>query len=103
MRGGYRQNAGRKKGFSALEAEKARELISRKLSENLEPILEKLILEAKNGNIRATKELFDRAWGRVPQSGDYEDETAKHEPLLIQWAENIPEEVSKSFGLELGK
>lgn len=64
MRGGYRQNAGRKQGFSAIEAEKARELVCQKLSDNLEPILDKLIMQAKNGDIKATRELFDRAYGR---------------------------------------
>lgn len=67
MRGGYRQNAGRKIGFSAIQAEKARELISSRLSEELTPILDILIKQAKNGDVRATRELFDRAWGRSSQ------------------------------------
>lgn len=67
MRGGYRQNAGRKVGFSAMQAEKARELISTRLSEELTPILDILIKQAKNGEVRAIRELFDRAWGRPCQ------------------------------------
>ena len=67
MRGGIRQNAGRKKGFSAVSAEEARKLISERLSQEIEPIAEILISEAKKGNLKAIKELFDRAWGRPQQ------------------------------------
>jgi len=42
-RGGYRVGAGRKKGFSALEAEKARNLICKKLEDKLTPIVEMAI------------------------------------------------------------
>ena len=67
MRGGYRQNAGRKIGFAARSAEEARILFAERLAEEIEPIANILISEAKKGNIRAIKELFDRAWGRPPQ------------------------------------
>ncbi len=67
MRGGYRQNAGRKQGFAARNAEEARKLLSERLAEEIEPISRVLISEAKKGNIRAIKELFDRAWGRPKQ------------------------------------
>ena len=80
MRGGIRQNAGRKKGFSALEAEKARELICRKLSENLESIIDKLIVDAKGGNIRAIRELLDRAYGKPVQM---DQESMSSEPLKV--------------------
>ncbi len=73
MRGGYRQNAGRKKGFSAIEAEKARELITQKLSENLSPIIDMLIEQAKKGDIKAVHELFDRAYGKPAQESFMED------------------------------
>ena len=64
MRGGYRQNSGRKKGFSAIEAEKAREFIVEKVNASLEPIIAKLIQLAKKGDLRAIQILFDRAYGR---------------------------------------
>jgi hypothetical protein len=64
MKGGYRDGAGRKKGFAALEAEKAREFIAQKVSASLGQIINNLIVQAKKGNIQAAKELFDRAWGR---------------------------------------
>ena len=64
MQGGYRENSGRKKGFSAIEAEKAREFIVERVNASLEPIVLGLIDRAKNGDIRATQILFDRAYGR---------------------------------------
>ncbi|MFA5888766.1 MAG: hypothetical protein WCW47_00725 [Candidatus Paceibacterota bacterium] len=67
MRGGYRKNAGRKQGFSAKNAEEARRLLSARVSEEIGPISNVLISQAKKGNIRAIKELFDRAWGRPKQ------------------------------------
>lgn len=67
MRGGFRQNAGRKQGFSAKKAEEARRLLSEQLAEEIEPITKVLISQAKKGNMRAIKELFDRAWGRPQQ------------------------------------
>jgi len=82
MRGGYRQNAGRKKGFSALEAEKARNLICERLSKNLLPIIDILITRAKEGDIKAARELFDRAYGKSQPSLSDENDTAK-EPMKI--------------------
>lgn len=64
MRGGYRENSGRKRGFSAIEAEKAREFIVGRVNVSLAPIIDNLIILAKQGNIRATQILFDRAYGR---------------------------------------
>jgi len=68
MRGGHRPNAGRKQGFSAKNAEEARKLLSERLAQEIEPIADVLVSKAKEGDIRAIKELFDRAWGRPPQA-----------------------------------
>ena len=68
MRGGFRQNAGRRQGFSAKNAEEARRLLSERVAQEIGPISNVLILQAKKGNIHAIKELFDRAWGRTPQA-----------------------------------
>lgn len=68
MRGGYRNGAGRKKGFSAKSAEEARRILSEMVMREINPIGEALITKAKNGEIPAIKELFDRTWGRAPQS-----------------------------------
>lgn len=66
-RGGYRQGSGRKKGFSALEAEKAREFIAQKLSENLGPIVDIAIKQAMNGEHKAREWLTDRSYGKSQQ------------------------------------
>jgi hypothetical protein len=68
MRGGYRQNAGRKQGFSSKSAEEARRLLSERVMQEIGPIGDALISQAKIGNIAAIKELFDRSWGRAPQA-----------------------------------
>jgi len=68
MRGGYRQGAGRKLGFAAKEAEEARKVLSEMVTKEIVPIGEALIKQAKTGNIAAARELFDRAWGKLPQT-----------------------------------
>ena len=80
MRGGYRQNAGRKKGFAGLEAEKAREFIAQRLVIEFTPIVDKAIEQAKEGNHRAREWLTERAYGKIQQ--DMED--LDFEPLIIQ-------------------
>lgn len=64
MRGGFRENSGRKQGFSALEAEKSRQYIAGQVAASLEPIVAGLIKRAKQGDLKATQILFDRAFGR---------------------------------------
>jgi hypothetical protein len=68
MKGGYRAGAGRKKGYSAIESEKAREFIVQRVTASLEPIVQQLIKRAKEGDIRAIRELFDRAYGKSIQT-----------------------------------
>jgi hypothetical protein len=77
MRGGYRENSGRKKGFSALEAEKAREYIVQRVNDSLEPIISALINSAKEGDNKAIQILFERAYGRpiIPIEADIIDTT----------------------------
>ena len=60
--------AGRKQGFAAKSAEEAGRLLSERLAQEIGPIGDVLIKQAKRGDMRAIKELFDRAWGRPPQS-----------------------------------
>jgi hypothetical protein len=66
-RGGKRPGAGRKKGYAAKNAEEARKFIAERVSKEMGPIVNALIKKAKQGDIRAAKELFDRAYGR-PES-----------------------------------
>ncbi len=64
MRGGYRENAGRKQGFSGVQAEKFREYIVQQVGNSLGLIVTGLIERAKQGDLKATQILFDRAFGR---------------------------------------
>ena len=64
MRGGYRENSGRKKGFSGIQAEKSREYIIRQVEDSLKPIVAGLISRAKQGDLKAVQILFDRAFGK---------------------------------------
>ena len=68
MRGGYRAGSGRKKGFAAKSAEEARKLFSELLMADVEPIARALIAKAKQGDVSAAKELFDRSWGKSLQA-----------------------------------
>ena len=62
MRGGFRKNSGRKKGFAAINAEEARRVFAEMIAAEIEPIAKALIKKAKSGDTSAAKELFDRAW-----------------------------------------
>lgn len=66
-RGGKRTGAGRKQGFSAKSAEEARRELAGMLIGEIRAIGEALIAKAKKGDVSATRELFDRAWGRPIQ------------------------------------
>lgn len=78
--GGKRPGAGRKPGFAAKEAERAREYIAKRLKKELKPILDKAVEQAKAGDKFAREWLSDRAWHKVPQAVDV---TSGGKPLLI--------------------
>ncbi len=82
MRGGKRPGAGRKKEQRTIEKEQARKFIIKKVIASLEPIVNKLILKAKRGDLQATKELFDRAFGRPPQAIEMPDGSGE---IIIKW------------------
>lgn len=93
MRGGFRQGAGRKKGFAAKTAEEARRLLAQRVAAEIGPLIDILIAKAKKGDIRALHELFDRAWGRAPQGI----------MLTTQYAKDSPEDKSHEEMLQLGQ
>jgi hypothetical protein len=69
--GGYRKNAGKKKGFRArhtIETQEAKKLMIAEISKSIIPITRTLIRKAKQGNILAAKEAFDRSFGKSAQS-----------------------------------
>lgn len=70
QRGGKREGSGRKKGFPALQHEKAREFLAIKLATEFGPIVDKAIEQAKNGDTEARRWLTDRAWGKAKESVD---------------------------------
>lgn len=72
MRGGYRAGAGRKQGFAAKNAEEARRILSEMVMRDIEPIGRALVAKAKNGDVIAVRELFDRAFGKSPQNAKIE-------------------------------
>lgn len=74
------KKGGRPKGFAAIEAERAREYIVKRLKKELKPIVDKALLQAKAGDKFAREWLADRAWHKVPQAVDI---TSGGKPLLI--------------------
>jgi hypothetical protein len=88
MRGGYRKNSGRKKGFAAKGAEEAHRVFSEQVAKEIIPLSQILIAKAKKGDIRAIKELFDRAWGRPPQALEIEQEVLYTPGMSLQHLSN---------------
>jgi hypothetical protein len=82
MRGGYRQNSGRKEGFSAKNAEEARRILSEMVMSEIKPIGKALIAKAKKGDITAARELFDRAFGKAPQTTKIDSDSINPTPIL---------------------
>jgi len=70
MHGGYRQGAGRKQGFAAKSAEEARRLFAERVAQEIGSIVDILVSKAKQGDLKAIRELLDRAWGRPQLSVD---------------------------------
>lgn len=70
MHGGFRQGSGRKKGFAAKSAEEGRRMFAERVAQELGPIMDILFSKAKEGDMRAIRELLDRAWGRPQLSVD---------------------------------
>ncbi len=62
------KKGGRKKGYSAIAAEKIREYIAQRLGEELPPIVAKAVEQARAGDDRARNWLTDRGLGKAPQS-----------------------------------
>jgi hypothetical protein len=55
-------------GIPAKNAEAARKVLSERVVQEIGPIADILISRAKKGDMRAIKELLDRAWGRPQQA-----------------------------------
>lgn len=83
-RGGKREGAGRKKGFAALEAEKQRHFIARKLVKEVGPIVTKAIELAKLGDRYSRDWLFDRAYGKASQLLEVSDPDGTLKTVIVQ-------------------
>lgn len=89
-----RQNGkkgGRPKGEASILAERARIRLAQKITEELEPLMEAQIEQAKKGNTAAFKELLDRGFGKVKESVDL---TTDGEKLVF-----VPSELITKHGL----
>ncbi len=80
-RGGKREGSGRKKGYSAIQAEKTRELICKALEKDIVPIIQRAIEQAKIGDVAARNFLFERGYGKIPQVITTEDEDGEPMPI----------------------
>lgn len=88
MKGGYKQNAGRKEGSSVKNAEEARRILSEMVMSEIKPICKALIAKAKKGDIPAARELFDRAFGKAPQTTKIDSDSINPTPILsLLWEE----------------
>jgi hypothetical protein len=76
---------GRPKGFAALEAEKKRDYIARRLSKEFAPIVTTAINQAKKGDPKARDWLTERAYGKSVQPIGNADDT----PFKIEISEAI--------------
>ncbi len=90
---------GRPKGYAALQAEKARDFIAKKLEKHFAPIVEKAIEQAIEGNKDARDWLFERAHGRPRQTLGV-DGGEVGLPVPIYGGLSISEVVAKKNGLE---
>lgn len=79
----------KKKSAHLLAREKASEIMLRMVLKEIVPITESLISQAKDGNIVAIKELFDRAFGKATQFMDLQSNGKElPQPLLFAMFNN---------------
>ena len=72
------RKGGRKKGARTIEATLAREYIAKNIGKYMPMIFQALVEKAKTGDVAATKELFDRGFGKAFQQMDF---TSKGESI----------------------
>jgi hypothetical protein len=75
------KKGGRKKGQSALLAEKAREYVAKALDKDLKPIVDMAIAQAKRGDTKAREWLSNYAWGKPTNIHATIDEDGKTVPI----------------------
>jgi hypothetical protein len=96
------KKGGRKKGFPALEAERARLMIAQKLSKDFEPIVNTAIKSAKRGDRYARDWLTDRAYGKAVQAIDLRGKDGK--PLFDEETrKKAKQALGQLLGANIGK
>lgn len=91
------KKGGRKKGYPALEAERARIMIAERLATEFLPIVNKAIEQAQAGDKDARAWLVDRAYGKAPQAIDLTSKGNEFpQPLLYVLHNNSNTKDSKS-------
>lgn len=81
------KKGGRPKSSATIKTQEQRRLLLEKLETEAPLIFAKLIEKAKEGDVAATKELFDRAYGKAPQKFD-DDDLDRLPPLLVKIISN---------------
>lgn len=79
------KKGGRRKGSKAshtLQAEAAKKIIIEKVAKAIEPLINALIKKGKAGDVQAVRELFDRAFGKVPSAIELPNGNGE---IIIKW------------------
>lgn len=87
-RGGVRQGAGRPKASRTIEKEKLKDYIAEQVALHGPEIVSVLLDKARQGDVQAIRELFDRGFGKPSQAVDV---TTKGEPIVMS-----PETIAKA-------
>ena len=69
-KGGKREGAGRPKGYKAIESEKAREYLTKRIAAELEPLADMILANAKNGDVKALEYVINQLVGKPRETID---------------------------------
>jgi hypothetical protein len=70
-KGGFRPGSGRKKGYKAIAAEKAREYLVKRIADELDPITSQMIAAAKSGDQKAAEYLMNQIVGKAKETVEH--------------------------------
>lgn len=72
--GGKREGAGRKKGYKAIAAEKAREYLVKRIAAELEPITDMILKSAKAGDTKSLEYLINQLIGKPKETMEIQED-----------------------------
>lgn len=84
------RKGGRPKGYAALEAERQRIYVAKRLAKSFAPIVSTAIRQAKKGDKYAREWLTDRAFGKATQFVDHST-LGKEIPTPIYGGQSLPD------------